>query len=196
MRGIVQATNANGVGVWGEHAGGGYGILARSHSGLPIVAYGAGDSDIEFFVSNSGEVFADGAFHPGGADFAEMLPAPPETEPADVLVIAEDGRLARSTSPYQRTVAGVHSTKPGFVGGGGEEDDLSGKVPLAVVGVAPVKASAENGAIHPGALLATSSTPGHAMTAGPNPAVGTVIGKALGSLASGTGVIRMLVTLQ
>jgi hypothetical protein len=65
-----------------------------------------------------------------------------------------------------------------------------------MVGVVPVKASAENGPIHPGDLLAASSIPGHAMKADPNPAVGTVIGKALEGLDEGTGVIRMLVMLQ
>ena len=60
----------------------------------------------------------------------------------------------------------------------------------------PVKVSAENGAIHPGDLLVASSTPGHAMKAGSDPSVGTVIGKALGSLENGTGVIQMLVMLQ
>ena len=34
------------------------------------------------------------------------------------------------------------------------------------------------------------------MKAGPEPPVGTVIGKALGALESGTGVIQVLVTLQ
>jgi hypothetical protein len=34
------------------------------------------------------------------------------------------------------------------------------------------------------------------MKAGPNPSIGTVIGKALEGLGSGTGVIQMLVMLQ
>ena len=76
------------------------------------------------------------------------------------------------------------------------DGDAPGTIPLAVVGVVPVKASAENGPIHPGDLLAASSTPGHAMAAGPLPAVGTVIGKALGELTSGAGGVRMIVTLQ
>jgi hypothetical protein len=80
------------------------------------------------------------------------------------------------------------------------EDHL---IPLAVVGIVPVKASIENGQIQPGDLLTTSSTPGHAMKATPvdiggveiyRP--GTIIGKALGPLEAGTGVIKVLVTLQ
>jgi hypothetical protein len=66
---------------------------------------------------------------------------------------------------------------------------------MAVVGIVPCKVSAENGPIAPGDLLVTSSTPGHGMRDA-NPRVGTVIGKALESLESGTGVIRVLVTLH
>jgi hypothetical protein len=69
------------------------------------------------------------------------------------------------------------------------------EVPLAVVGIVPCKVTAENGAISPGDLLVTSSTPGHAMR-DDDPTVGTVIGKALGSLGVGEGVIDVLVTLQ
>jgi hypothetical protein len=71
-----------------------------------------------------------------------------------------------------------------------------GKVPLAIAGIVPVKASAENGAITPGALLVASNTPGHCMLSGENPQVGTVLGKALEGLDQGTGMILMLVMLQ
>jgi hypothetical protein len=71
-----------------------------------------------------------------------------------------------------------------------------GKIPLAIAGVVPVKASAENGAITPGALLVASDTPGHCMLAGENPPIGTVLGKALEGLERGAGIILMLVMLQ
>jgi hypothetical protein len=111
-------------------------------------------------------------------------------------------------------VAGIHSTKPGVLGSerdwdkpAKDENGESGiytmeemaarfnEVPLAVVGIVPCKVSAENGAINPGDLLVTSSTPGHAMR-DEDPRTGTVVGKALEPLASGTGLIRVLVTLQ
>jgi hypothetical protein len=69
------------------------------------------------------------------------------------------------------------------------------EIPMAVVGIVPCKVSAENGPVHPGDLLVTSGTPGHAMR-DEAPAVGTVLGKALEALDSGTGTIRVLVTLQ
>jgi hypothetical protein len=219
-----STTNATGVyglctqgatnGVWGESQstdGGSAGVYAyASKAGGSAVAlwarsagmgdiirgYGPDYPDLEFRVVNNGDVRADGAYTSPAADFAEMLPAVAGLEPGDVLAIGPDGTLVRSSQAYQGTVAGVYSTRPGFVGGGSMDGEREGKVPLAVVGVAPVKASAENGPIRPGDLLAASSTPGHAMRAGENPPQGTVIGKALAGLESGVGVIQMLVTLQ
>jgi hypothetical protein len=58
-----------------------------------------------------------------------------------------------------------------------------------------IKADAKYGAIHRGDLLTTSATPGHAMLAA-DPKIGTIVGKALESLESGTGEIKVMVTLQ
>ena len=163
------------------------GTLIEAWDGVPL--------NRRFYINNAGHVFADGSFHPGGADLAEMLPAVEGLEPGDVLVIGPDGKLARSSEAYNTAVAGVYSTNPGFVGGSDEDGVNPGKVPLAVVGVTPVKVSAENGPIAPGDLLTTSATPGHAMKA-TEPKLGTILGKALGELQSGTGVIDALVILQ
>jgi hypothetical protein len=180
-------------------------VLYLQNGGTDAAGTGGGDfikavnkpeDDIQFRVTTSGDVYADGTFHTPAADFAELLPAVPGLEPGDVLVVGADGKLARSTQAYQPTVVGVYSTRPGFVGGQPVEGEREGHIPLAVVGVVPVKASAENGPIRPGDLLVASSIPGHAMKAGPNPPVGTVIGKALEGLDEGTGIIRMLVMLQ
>jgi len=151
-----------------------------------------------------GAIEGDGAgnlrFDSTGCDFAEMLAAEDGLEPGDVLAIGPDGELVRSAEPYQTSVAGVHSTAPGFLAGWSGEDGVTaedmGVVPLAFVGVVPTKVSAENGAIRPGDLLVASSVPGHAMRAGQAPPTGSVIGKALQALEEGTGVIRMLVVLQ
>lgn len=154
------------------------------------------ENDTKFMVNQFGHVYSDSGFSTPAADFAEMLPAEEGLEAGDVLIIAEEGKLARSTQPHQASVAGVYSTKPGFVGGRPMLGDLAGHIPLAVVGIVPVKVTAENGPIRPGDLLTTSSTPGHAMRAGANPVMGTVIGKALGKLKEGRGVIQMLAVLQ
>jgi hypothetical protein len=57
------------------------------------------------------------------------------------------------------------------------------------------KVDASYGSIRPGDLLTTSATPGHAMLAY-EPQPGTIVGKALEPLDTGTGVIKVLVTLR
>jgi hypothetical protein len=66
-----------------------------------------------------------------------------------------------------------------------------------------VKVDASFGAIHPGDLLTTSSTLGHAMKASPVSVggveihrPGTILGKALEPLENGTGVIKIFVSLR
>lgn len=58
-----------------------------------------------------------------------------------------------------------------------------------------VKVDASFGAIRPGDLLVASSNPGYAMRS-EDPKMGAVIGKALGELTEGTGMVPVLVTLQ
>jgi hypothetical protein len=194
----VSGLSSDGAGVDGNSLSGA-GISGTSFLGNPIEAYGwTGLFQVSrvFYVTTIGNVHANGTFYPNGADFAEMLPSQNDVEPGDVLVIGEDGKLARSTQPNQENVAGVHATKPGIVGGAHDGADLNGKIPMAVVGVVPVKVTSENGPIKPGDKLTTSSTPGHAMKADRHAGIGTVIGKALQPLNSERGVIEMLVVLQ
>ena len=89
------------------------------------------------------------------------------------------------------------------LGGGGDLHEAGGDTgfarkgpPLAMTGTTRVKVTAEHGAIRPGGLLVSSSSPGRAMRAGRNPRVGTVLGKSLGALRRGTGTITMLVMLR
>lgn len=172
-------------------------------------------ADVKFKVNGNGNVFADGTYTSPAADFAELIAVEPQTyvpEPGDVMVIDPENERAVvvSDEPYSTLVAGVYSTKPGFVGGGSDEWEqhlvqaganphqlsaVKHQIPLAIVGIVPCKVSAENGAIAVGDLLVTASTPGHAMREA-NPRVGSVLGKALGRLDSGTGVIEVLITLQ
>ena len=173
-----------------------------------------------FKVQGDGEVLADGSFT-GPADFSEMIAVragASTAEAGDVMVIDPDGsrEIAKSAAPRSTLVAGVYSTRPGFVGSErdwdrvdpfkaeGEEQETYTRaemaaefdeIPLAVVGIVPCKVTAENGPIRPGDLLVTSSTPGHAMR-DDDPKTGTVLGKALEPHGAGTGLIRVLVTLQ
>jgi len=165
-----------------------------------IYVDGGTNGEPDFRVTNAGTAYADGGWQ-GAADFAELIEAVDGVayEPGDVLVIstASDRTVELSTRPYSTLVAGVYSARPGFIGSDHPMEERKPKeLPLAVVGIVPCKVSAENGPIHRGDLLVTSSTPGHAMRAGPNPPQGTVLGKALGELEEGTGIILVLVTLQ
>jgi hypothetical protein len=141
-----------------------------------------------------------------GSDFAEALPVagdPASYEPGDVLVISLDrpGAMEKCSRPYDGLVVGVYSTRPGFLGAdkGGATEVVAGEVPVAVLGIVPVKVTDENGPIQPGDLLTTSSTPGHAMRCeGLERCFGRTLGKALEGLPAGqhSGVIQMLVSLQ
>lgn len=94
-------------------------------------------------------------------------------------------------------VAGIFATKPGVIGRRQNQVRDSDEVPMAMIGVVPTKVTAENGPIRKGDLLVTSSQPGYAMKGTDRSRMlGAVIGKAMGPMDSGTGVIEVLVTLQ
>lgn len=105
--------------------------------------------------------------------------------------------LLKASKPYSIAVAGVYSTKPGLIGRRQQEAKKAEEIPMAVVGIVPTKVNTENGAIEPGDLLVTSSMPGYAMKGTDRTLlVGAIIGKAMGSLKSGTGVVDVLISLQ
>jgi hypothetical protein len=137
-----------------------------------------------------------------GGDYAEDMRATgskKKYEPGDVLVLAsgESEDVQKSAEPYSTLVAGIFATKPGVVGRREEVAESNQNIPMAMVGVVPTKVTAENGPIHKGDLLVTSSTAGYAMRGTDHSRMlGAVLGKAMGSLDSGTGVIEVLVTLQ
>jgi hypothetical protein len=139
-----------------------------------------------------------------GGDYAESVNVQGDRNgyaPGDVLVINPEveGGFVLSSQAYSTAVMGIYSTKPG-ARGRRQKTDLSymkDEVPMAMIGIVPTKVSAENGPIHPGDLLVTSSRPGYAMKGTDrSQMLGAVIGKALGHLDSGTGVIEVGVTLQ
>ncbi len=137
-----------------------------------------------------------------GGDYAESIDVTGDRkhyQPGDVLVIDPDapGKFLKSAEPYSMAVAGIYSTKPGYVGSRQTTPKNPDEVPMAMVGIVPTKVSAENGAIRPGDILVTSSRLGYAMKGTDRSRlVGAVVGKALGKLDSGTGVIEVLVSLQ
>lgn len=72
---------------------------------------------------------------------------------------------------------------------GGRNVALSGRVYALV--------DATQAPVEPGDLLTTSDTPGHAMKASdPAKAQGAILGKAMGRLKEGCGLVLVLVSLQ
>jgi hypothetical protein len=157
----------------------------------------------KFHISSTGT-------YVGGSDFAEAFRAKDgkrNYEPGDVVVLCEDGskEVEKSTSPYDTKVAGIYSTRPGVLGADKDGDTRmdADDIPVAIVGIVPTKVTDENGAIHAGDLLTTSSAPGRAMKAAPVSVngvkiypTGTILGKALEPLNGSEGIIKVLVTIR
>ncbi|MFH0759398.1 MAG: hypothetical protein V2B15_19080 [Bacteroidota bacterium] len=161
-----------------------------------------------------------------GFDVAEYYYDPSnETGAGDVVVAdpANNESVTKSAEPYQTSVLGVVSTKPHLVMGmdlvmdeeTGEPIEGVSVARLALSGRVPVKVTEENGAIGPGDLLTTSSTPGYAMKwtlldvneardfdelkrilAENERRRNAIIGKAVGFSSGDEGTVMVLISLQ
>ncbi|ATP56435.1 hypothetical protein CPT03_08085 [Pedobacter ginsengisoli] len=155
-------------------------------------------------INKAGRGFFNGGTQNSGADIAESFDVTGHIstyEPGDILIISvdKDRAVEKSNTPYSSLVAGVYATKPGVLLTEENIDtDLSGQVPMGVIGVIPTKVCLEGGSIQRGDLLVTSSTSGVAMKADPDKVkVGQVIGKALESYTTGNiGKIKVLVSIK
>jgi len=134
-------------------------------------------------------------------DVAEWVPAAESMPAGTVVVVGEDASntVTPSMHAYDTSVAGVVSATPGLLLGVASES----KAKIATTGRVRVRVDATKSPIHKGDLLVTSDRPGMAMKSEPldingrkfhQP--GTLIGKALEPLASGTGEILVLLSLQ
>jgi hypothetical protein len=137
----------------------------------------------------------------GGADLSEPFRMPESIEKGAVVVIDEDhpGELKISSEPYDHRVAGIVSGANGIQPGLSlsQKGVLEDGKQVALSGRVYVLADTANGAIRPGDLLTTSSTPGHCMKVSDHArAHGAVIGKAMGAMNEGKGMILVLVSLQ
>jgi hypothetical protein len=118
-----------------------------------------------------------------------------------LLLFDQDGHMTLGAERNSRRVAGVFSTRPSLVGdayqvpGDVQSKDGPQRIAVAMAGVVPVNACAENGAIVPGDLLTSGSTLGHAMRSD-RYLPGTIVGKAMQRLDQGCAQIQMLVSLQ
>jgi len=206
----VAGASTNDWGVSGDCTSAGtYGILGTPNEGVfglsPNVAKPAG----RFSCPSGGIAIDAGAGLVkvktlqilGGADLAERFEVEGEPEPGTVLTIdpAQSGRLRVSDERYSHRVAGVVSGANRLNAGIvlSRDEHTEGTAPVAMTGRVWVKCDATTAAIEAGDLLTTAARAGHAMKATDRGrSQGAVLGKAMTSLASGTGMVLVLVSLQ
>ncbi len=171
-------------------------------TGDSIRTLNAAGNTITFRVTNTGRVVTSAVQIYGGGDLAEQFEVQGDTvEPGTLMVIDDQnpGMLKPSMQPYDTRVAGVVSGAGGINPGMTLQQDgiLQGDTSIAIAGRVYVKAEAFSAPIKPGDLLTTSAIPGTAMKASDRDlSQGAVIGKAMTSLESGTGLVLVLVNLQ
>jgi hypothetical protein len=174
---------------------GGRGEAAPAAGETPTA--GAAPGRLTLPVDEEGNVYGR-SFRSSASDLATMVEAAEAVEVGDVLVIDPDrpSLVGLARQAEDTAVFGIVAAEPGLLLGAAEPSQPRGNpVPVALSGIAVCKADAGYGEIRPGDLLATSPTPGHAMRAG-EPRPGTILGKALEPLETGTGRIRVLVTIR
>lgn len=119
-------------------------------------------------------------------DLAESYALQGAATTTDVLVFGSDPATMTQSSglPYDSRIAGVYSSRPGFLLG-----MIPGGVPVALTGRVPTKVSTVNGSIGIGDPLTTSEYPGTAMKA---TKPGMILGYAL-EAANTTSTIEVFV---
>ncbi len=187
-------------------------IVGDVNSGNVLVSLGAGNLGVgtatpssKLHVQGSGRItgnlVVDGNIAAKYQDVAEWVPAEEQLAAGTVVVLNanKSNQVISSNKSYDTRVAGVISAQPGITLGEKGDD----KVLVATTGRVLVNVDATDGPIQIGDLLVTSDREGFAMKSMPveiggarlhRP--GTLIGKALEPLASGTGKILVLLSLQ
>jgi hypothetical protein len=120
------------------------------------------------------------------ADLAEMYEADQIIEPGTVVCFGGAKEVTMCAEDACRRVAGVVSTNPSYLMNSGQTGDHV--VPVALQGRVPVKVT---GAVRKGDMMVATSN-GRAR-AESNPAVGSVIGKALADFDGQDGVIEVVI---
>lgn len=147
----VTSTLATGTGLTVDNNGSGVGASIESGTGVTMALNKTGNSgsiltasngaDIEFRVDSSGDVFCDGAFNGGGADYAEWLPQrdPAEHFAKGDVVGVHAGRISRDLRGAEALL--VISTDPCLVGNvpGAEGDARENHQIVAFMGQVPVR---------------------------------------------------------
>jgi hypothetical protein len=210
-----MSLNVGGYNSWGNPGGGNAWITGSvtiagnlGTHGFPPTAHtpGWGGGIRTFDLEVEATAWIRNGVQTGARDLAENFSSDMDLDPGDVVCMGYDeDSVVISEEPDDGLVLGVVSSKPGFLLNSDHdvEDDGDPMFPIALCGRVPCKVVDENGPIERGDLLTSSSTPGHAMKATSITVEGqeiyrpgTIIGKAVGSLQSGTGVIEVFVTAR
>ncbi len=127
----------------------------------------------------------------GAYDFAEMFPAKEAVVAGEVVIFSnKKEEVQRSTAtPYDNRIAGIISTRPGFLAGEFKE----GHVPVALAGRVPTFVTNENGAIKVGDPITTSSRAGYGMKA---TEAGAIVGYAMEDFNGSEGSIIVFVNVS
>ena len=186
--------------------------INAQHGNMHIGGNGADGDILVYPASGDNNTTSQATIHINGdsgdiilqnADFAEDFTVSGQIEPAAipgaVMVLCEDGSVEPCAEAYDPRAVGVISGaggyKPGIIMD--KQRGSANRHPVALVGKVYCKADASYGPIKGGDLLTTSPTPGHAMRAADRQrAFGATLGKALGPLDEGTGLVPVLVNLQ
>jgi hypothetical protein len=210
--GSLELQNASAIGWQSNAAGRRFGI-GHTDGGLYFF-HTAGDpatsgapAVYDLTINDAGDVTVGGTTRTkiltitGGSDLAEPFKMPGDIPQGAVLIIDDQhpGQLTLSRRPYDTRVGGVVSGANGLNPGISmtREDTNDGSQNVALSGRVYVLADAAYGAIRPGDLLTTSSTPGYAMKASNRRrSQGAVLGKAMTGLSQGRGMVLALVALQ
>jgi hypothetical protein len=204
----INPTFSDGMAVGVRHNGL---VVASGNVGIGTVSPGAkldvnAGSNTGAAISATGSISATGAITGATVsatyqDVAEWVPSTQKLRAGTVVVLdkGETNHVLASTRAYDTKVAGVVSAEPGVILGVGGE----GKLKVATTGRVRVRVDATRSPIEVGDLLVTGEVEGAAMKSVEvdlggvkihRP--GTIIGKALEPLASGTGEILVLLSLQ
>ena len=221
-RGVEGYTTVVGqYGVYGKNesgAGGGIGVAGYAPNGVGVYGQGPG-----YGVYSEGDLRVTGySYFDGGKNGYVVEVAQNDDvvtlEAGDVVVISGAGpavmgeipviKVRRATDGQASAIVGIvdkhYSPTPqgdaAYERSKSAVDDVAigpGEyLTIVTLGAYKVlKVDASYGAIAPGDRLVASPNPGYAMRA-VSPEPGTIIGKALGALPSGTGAIPVIVTLQ
>ncbi len=154
------------------------------------------DKNIKFKVMGGGQVYADGGFQTGDADYAEYFYTRDTDLKAGEAVcvdIENNNAVKRCTREADSNLMGIVSTRPGIVGNKKNEYESNPNYKIiGMLGQVPALVSDENGPIRPGdSLTSAASKPGYIMKAN---AGDSTVGVALEVLTGSTGKINVLIS--